>query len=93
MTNQDDLYALYPDLKSEHSSDKPVKEDEAGEEKKEIILSEEAKTKLKALAVTRQTNSKNHLINVAKITHDRLILCEPVVEIEKDGLSGVEINI
>ena len=90
MTNQADLFALYPDLKPEQSSEK---EDTASLKQPEIVLTTEAKEALKQLAITRQDNSKNHLIDVAKITHDRLILCEPAVEIQKDGLSGVEINI
>ena len=85
-TNQADLFKLFPDLKPETKDGKKVEE-------KGIVLSKTHKDKLKKLATERQQNSKNHLIDSAKITHDRLILCEPEIKAEKDTLSGVQINI
>ncbi len=89
-TNQADLFVLYPDLKQEQQTDKVSDKDSP---EKEIILSKEHKAALKKLAKERQVNSKNYLIDVSKISHDRLILCEPAPLAEKDALSGVEINI
>jgi hypothetical protein len=87
-TNQADLFALYPDLKKKQQTSK----DKAAPEK-EIVLTKEYTASLIKLATERQVNSKNYLINISKITHDRLILCEPAAQAEKDALSGVEINI
>jgi len=89
-TNQADLFVLYPDLKEEQKTNKDKDKDSP---EKEIILTKEHKAALKKLAIERQANSKNYLIDVSRITHDRLILCEPAPLAEKDALSGVEINI
>lgn len=89
-TNQADLFVLYPDLKEEQQTNKDKDKDSP---EKEIILTKEHKAALKKLAIERQVNSKNYLIDVSKITHDRLILCEPAPLAEEDALSGVEINI
>ena len=88
-TNESDLFKLYPDIKEEmleNRKDKDTTNDE-------VVLTKKMKSKLKALAIDRQVNSKNHLIAEAKITHDRLILCEPAPSVEADAKAGVEINI
>jgi len=56
-------------------------------------VSAERLTKLKQLGSERQDAIKEYLINVGKITHDRLILCEPEHSDEVDSLGGVEISI
>jgi len=83
VTNQSDLYALYPDSKK-LQDDKNTSD---------IPLTSEQVSALKKLATARQTNSKDHLVNAAKIDHDRLILCEPEHQTGKDAVAGVEINI
>jgi outer membrane protein OmpA-like peptidoglycan-associated protein len=49
--------------------------------------------KLKQLGSERQQAVKNQLIEVGKITHDRLILCEPEHNDDTESLAGVEISI
>jgi hypothetical protein len=82
VTNNQDIYALYPKLK-----DKSAKDDE------KIKLNDEQNAALRKLAQDRQTNSKGYLIKHSKIEHDRLILCEPEHRSDKDAIAGVEINI
>lgn len=89
-TNQADLFTLYPELNKVQQANKD-KDDTASE--KDIALTKEHRAALKKLATERQINSKNYLINISKISHDRLILCEPEPAAEEDSLSGVEINI
>jgi len=48
---------------------------------------------LKQLAGGRQQNTKDQLVTVGKITHDRLILCEPEHSDDAESLGGVEISI
>jgi hypothetical protein len=83
VTNQNDLYALFPDTKKT-PDDKNVSE---------VPLTSEQANALQKLAMARQTNSKDHLINAANIEHNRLILCEPEHQTGKDAIAGVEINI
>ncbi len=49
--------------------------------------------KLHQLGSERQENVKNHLVSVGKISHDRLILCEPEHSDDADAIGGVEISI
>jgi len=49
--------------------------------------------KLKQLGAERQENVKNQLVSVGKITHDRLILCEPDHNDDAESIAGVEISI
>jgi len=79
VTNQQDVFALYPKLKAKGDST-------------ETKLTKEQSLKLKKLATDRQVNSKNYLVKEKSIGHDRLILCEP--EHNADGdIAGVEITI
>ena len=79
VTNQQDVFALYPKLKAKGDS-------------AETKLTKEQSLKLKKLATDRQVNSKNYLVKEKSIGHDRLILCEP--EHKADGdIAGVEITI
>jgi len=55
--------------------------------------SAERLSKLKQLGNERQENVKNHLVSVGKITHDRLILCEPEHSNDVESISRVEISI
>jgi hypothetical protein len=55
--------------------------------------SAERMEKLKQLARERQQNVKDRLVSVGKITHDRLILCEPEHSDDAEALGGVEISI
>jgi len=50
-------------------------------------------TKLKQLGNERQEAVKNHLIDIGKIEHNRLILCEPEHSDDAEALAGVEISI
>jgi len=80
VTNQSDTLALYPDTK---------KDKETGS----IKLSAEQSAALAQLARDRQDTTKNYLIEEGKITHDRLIVCEPEHSTDEDAIAGVEINI
>lgn len=80
ITNQADLFALYPEKKKPEASNA-------------IALSETEAQSLNKLATERQNNSKNYLIDVGKLAPDRLIVCEPEHRAEKDAIAGVEINI
>ncbi len=80
VTNQQDVFALYPKLKEKGDS-------------AEIKLTKEQSLKLKKLATDRQVNSKNYLVNKSGIEHDRLILCAPEHSTDDDAIAGVEINI
>jgi len=84
MTNKDDVFSLYPDLKQTPEKDKKVVHP---------TLSKEQTTTLQKLATDRQVVSKNYLIDTAKITHDRLILCEPEHQTDTKAFSGVDVNI
>ncbi|NOR42247.1 MAG: DUF748 domain-containing protein [Gammaproteobacteria bacterium] len=84
MTNKDDAFSLYPDLKQTNEKDK--KEVHPALSKKQTIA-------LRKLATERQDVTKNYLIDTAKITHDRLILCDPEHQIDTKAFSGVDVNI
>ncbi len=88
-TNQSDLFRLYPDIEKKVSDNKKDKDTTNDE----VVLTTGHKEKLKKLATERQVNSKNYLITESKISHDRLILCEPAPSGEADAKAGVEINI
>lgn len=49
--------------------------------------------KLKQLGSERQESVKNYLIDIGKIEHNRLILCEPEHNDDAESLAGVEISI
>ena len=49
--------------------------------------------KLQQLGGERQENVKNHLVNVGKISHDRLVLCAPEHSDDATAIGGVEISI
>lgn len=85
VTNQQDTFTFYPELKPEKTKDKDTKEMPP--------LNKEQLLKLEKLASDRQENSKNYLINKHGIKHDRLILCEPEHKTGDDDISGVEVNI
>lgn len=82
MTNRNDLYALYPELKKD-SSVKDIA----------IKLTKIHSEALEKLATERQVNSKDYLIKQLKVSHDRLILCAPEHSNKDNAISGVEINI
>ncbi|HHJ35392.1 MAG TPA: DUF748 domain-containing protein, partial [Gammaproteobacteria bacterium] len=81
-TSKKDLFALFPETEKSPTATKS-----------RITLSEQQTIALDKLAKQRQVNSKNYLIDQKDIAHERLILCAPEYNPEKDGLSGVEINI
>lgn len=83
ITNQSDLYTLYPE----------TKKTQAEKSASEIPLSTEQAAALMKLAADRQTNTKNYLINATNIEHNRLILCEPEHQSSTEAIAGVEINI
>lgn len=83
VTNQQDTFALFPDLKKS-PDDKKVTE---------IILNKEQAAQLEQLARDRQINTKNQLVKESGITHDRLILCAPEHKTDDDAIAGVEIII
>ena len=82
VTNQQDVFVLYPALKEKAKKDKT-----------EIILNEKQLSQLNQLARERQINSKNYLVTQYGIDHDRLILCAPEHKTGDDAIAGVEINI
>ena len=92
-TNQADFLMLYPKPKNQKPVSKEVKP--ANKEEKPVAIkpNKMQNEALNKLATARQVNSKNYLIEKAKIAHDRLILCEPDISVEERALSGVEINI
>jgi hypothetical protein len=99
MTNNDDVYALYPALKKP-AQKAAANKDKAEEDKKEkgkagapIKLSKDQTIALNKLATDRQIASKDYLIKSAKIAHDRLILCEPEYKADGNAIAGVEVNI
>ncbi len=81
VTNQQDLFALYPDLKK------------TGQTETTVNLTKEQMLALNQLANNRQVISKKYLIENFSIAQERLILCEPEHDTGKDAISGVEINI
>ena len=56
-------------------------------------VSSERLTELKQLGSERQETVKSYLIDVGKIEHNRLILCEPEHSDDTEALAGVEISI
>ena len=84
MTNKDDAHALYPNLKTPPEKNKS-----------DLVtdLSKDQISGLNQLATDRQIASKNYFIEVAKVSHDRLILCEPEHQTNEDAISGVDVNI
>ena len=58
-----------------------------------LVLSKDQSIALKQLATERQIASKNYLMNSGNITHDRLILCEPELQIDDTAIAGVDVNI
>ena len=84
LTNKDDVFSLYPDLK---------KAPEKDNEEVHPTLSKDQSIALQKLATERQIVSKNYLIDTAKITHDRLILCEPEHQTDLKAFSGVDVII
>jgi len=85
ITNQQDVFALYPELKPKKENDDKTNKD--------VPLTKEQTLKLNQLASDRQINSKNYLVNQHSIDHGRLILCAPEHKDDDEGISGVEINI
>lgn len=81
-TNTKDEAILFPELVKPENSDN----------KKPVKLSKEQYVTLDNIAVKRQVNTKNYLIKEFGITHDRLILCEPLHDSDND-VAGVEITI
>jgi hypothetical protein len=81
--NREDAYAFNPDL--EQPSDK--------DNKTETKLTDDEINKLKALASSRQDAIKDYLVKEKSIGPDKLILCEPEYNNDKDANAGVEINI
>jgi len=82
VTNQQDVFALYPGLKEKLKNNKA-----------EIKLTDKQLLQLNQLARERQVNSKNYLVKQRGIEHDRLILCAPEYKTEDNAIAGVEINI
>jgi len=82
VTNQQDVFALYPGLKEKLKNNKA-----------EIKLTDKQLLQLNQLARDRQINSKNYLVKQRGIEHDRLILCAPEHKSEEDAVAGVEIII
>ncbi len=89
VTNQQDLFALIPDLKGRIEN----KSGDDKNDKTEITLTDEQLLRLSQLARDRQINSKNYLVNQRGIEHDRLILCAPKHKADDNAIAGVEINI
>jgi len=87
VTNQQDLFALYPELKEKFSRENNENN------KTEITPTDEQLLRLNQLARDRQINSKNYLVNQHDIEHDRLILCAPEYKTRDEAIAGVEINI
>jgi len=91
--NLKDRLALYPVKAVENK-----KEETKGTEKAVKLpplpkLTKEQRLKLEAIADERQKNTKEYLIEKAKINHSRLIICAPAYSAEDDAISGVEIEI
>ena len=80
-TSRRDSEALFP----ERGPDKPDVPAPA--------LSAEQLGQLEQLARQRQVNSKDYLVKKKSIDHDRLILCAPEHNTDKEAVSGVEIII
>jgi len=96
VTNRQDTFALFPDIKEQYNTEKTVKEDTDEDESKkslEITLTKEQLVALNTLARKRQINSKQYLVEQRDIAHDRLILCVPKHQTDDDEISGVEVNI
>ncbi|RKZ66370.1 MAG: hypothetical protein DRQ44_06825 [Gammaproteobacteria bacterium] len=89
VTNQHDVFALYPELKQKKNS----KNKDGETSSTEITLTKKQSLQLKQLAKERQVNSKNYLVNKSGIEHNRLILCAPEHKTDDDAIAGVEINI
>jgi len=81
-TNVKDYNALFPDSKLTKEA-----------LNSELRLSEDKIIALNELAKKRQVDIKNYLVNKKSIGHERLILCTPEFNSDKDAISGVEINI
>jgi len=89
VTNQQDVFALYPELKQKKNS----KNKDGETNSTEITLTKKQSLQLQQLAKDRQVNSKNYLVNKSDIEHNRLILCAPEHKTDDDAIAGVEINI
>ena len=82
ITNTKDYDTLFPGSKKSPQ-----------EQKIEITLSDDQTITLDKLATKRQIQIKNYLVNEKAIAHDRLILCAPEFNADKEAISGVEITI
>jgi hypothetical protein len=80
LSNGNDRIRLYPDTAVADGS-------------KPVALKPEQEAQLLKLANDRQNSTKNYLIDKKGLSHDRLILCEPAYNADKDAIGGVEINI
>lgn len=89
--NLKDRLALYPVKPVEN--EKKENEDKAAKLPALPTLTKEQRLKLEAIADDRQKNTKEYLIENAKINHSRLIICAPAYSGEDDAISGVEIEI
>ncbi len=89
LTNTADLHALHPAL----ATKKDEKQKENTSEDSEKSLNAAHSTALFRLAQSRQNNIKDYLIKHPDISHDRLILCAPKHQTQKEALAAVEINI
>ena len=78
ITGLNDLHALFPESKKLAA---------------DARLEPAQSARLEKLASERMANTKNYLVETAKIEHDRLILCTPEHRAETDAVSGVEISI
>jgi len=81
-TNIKDYEVLFPDSKFSKET-----------LNSELKLSDDKILALDQLATNRQINIKNYLVDKKSIGHERLILCTPEFNSDKDAISGVEINI
>lgn len=80
-SNLHDVYALFPDLKPD-----------AGNALTSELNAKQIK-EIKNVSQQRQINSKQYLVGEKHIEHDRLILCAPDYELNKEAIAGVEIII
>ena len=88
--NPADHQVLFPAKKAQQEARPSTNKDAASPAFK---LTEQEKQALLNLAMQRADGIQDYLVQAGKVTPDRLILCDPVVELQAESISGVEISL
>ena len=88
--NSADLQALFPTRKVPQQSQAPAANDSA---QPALKLTPQEQQALLRLATQRADGIKDYLVRAGEVAHERLIVCDPLLELQAENISGVEISI